>query len=64
MTAEVAATIRLGVQFSLGAVALAIVLSLVGDVTQWSYVTAVAVVGSILSWNRYDSLRPATQPPG
>lgn len=47
-----AATIRLGTKLSVGAVVLAVALSLLGDVTQWSYVAAVAVLGAVLSWNQ------------
>ena len=49
-SATLAATIRLGVMLSVVAAGLAAGLSLVGEVTQWSYVLTVATVGFIASW--------------
>ena len=56
----ITATIRLGLAVSAVAVVLAIALSLVGDVTQWSYVALVAVAGFVSSWiqtGRYARVR-------
>jgi hypothetical protein len=49
-SATLAATIRLGVTLSVVAAGLAAGLSLIGDVSQWSYVFTVATVGFIASW--------------
>jgi hypothetical protein len=49
-SATLAATIRLGVMLSVVAAGLAAGLSLIGDVSQWSYVLTVAAVGFTVSW--------------
>lgn len=49
-SATLAATIRLGVMLSVVAAGLAAGLSLIGEVSQWSYVLTVATVGFTASW--------------
>jgi hypothetical protein len=49
-SATLAATIRLGVMLSVVAAGLAAGLSLIGEVSQWSYVLTVATVGFTVSW--------------
>jgi hypothetical protein len=48
--ATATATIRLGIILSVLAVAITVGLTLVGDVSRWSLVVAVAVVGFVASW--------------
>jgi hypothetical protein len=49
-SASLTATIRLGVMLSVVAAGLAAGLSLIGEVSQWSYVLTVAAVGFTTSW--------------
>lgn len=48
--ATATATIRLGLILSVLAAAIAVGLTLIGDVSRWSLVVAVAVVGFVASW--------------
>ena len=51
MTAETSdATLRLGILLSAFAAVCAVVLTLAGDVSEWSLVVSVLIVGSVASW--------------
>jgi hypothetical protein len=51
MTPEtLAATVRLGVKLSVVAAILAVALPLIGDVSRWPLVVAIATLGSVSSW--------------